>query len=274
MWGYKKGTEIINQKPKIKEIVFSISHFSLLSFCILCFTNCAATPDVLKTERAELWNCNSDIIALIQRRSEDLKTLKGTAHVAVNFADGKELSGRAVVLVKRPNLFRLEVLGPFNQTIAVVTYNGKSLSLFSFQENKLYKDYPSPIDAFRLPQYFLGLPAADISQELGVISQHENAASISQLSTPCLIKLETENILINREGAIQEITLPASGLTEKAYTIRASMNSYKEVNDLIFPFAISINNESANISIRYEDIELNQHISEDLFDLQYMEERK
>lgn len=244
---------------------FAIIYCLLPITCCLFFTGCASlTPLVPPFAKggakiSDEQNVCPDpaIIASLQKKSEILQTLKGSAQIKATFKDGREITGRAAVIVKRPDRFRLEIAGPFNQTAFIITYNGKNLSLFSFQENKLYTDYPLPVEASRLPQYLLGLPSSKNSgQEAGGINSGD------------------EQVLINRECNIKEIAL--SGVKDDVRLIdphtkdfgagvKVSMDSYEEIDGFNFPFTISINNKGADIFIRYDHIELNRHISDDLF---------
>lgn len=173
----------------------------LLVVCCLFFTGCASLPPPPTSPLA------------------DIQTLKGSAHVNIKFKDGREIAGIAAIIVKRPDRFRLEISGPFNQTAFIIIYNGEKMSLFSFQENKLYTDYPLPVEASRLPQYLLGLPAS------------------------------------KNNG-------------QEAEGIKVSMNSYEEIDGFNFPFAISINNKGVDIFIKYDNVQLNRQIEDDLFNWQ------
>lgn len=214
--------------------------------CCLVFTGCAFLPPHAQKVSDEQNVCpDPAIIASLQKKSEILQTLKGSAQVKTIFKDGREIAGRAVIIVKRPDRFRMEVSGPFNQTAFIIIYNGGKISLFSFQENKLYTDYPLQVETSRLPQYLLGLPSSKNSaQEAGGINSGD------------------EQVLINHECNIKEIAL--SGAKDAAH-LKVSMDSYEEIDGFNFPFTISISNKESDIFIRYEHIELNRRISDDLF---------
>jgi hypothetical protein len=158
-------------------------------------------------------------------------------------------------------------LGPFNQTIAVIVYNGTSLSFLSLKENRVYKDYLFPVEAYTLPQYLTGLPASGVrSQEAEAKSQEANHFPQALPNGQCVYtNFQDEQILINQEGNIKEIT--SSGVKNDVHPIKVFMGSYKKVDGFNLPFEISISNKSADIFIKYEHVELNQHVSEDLFDL-------
>jgi outer membrane lipoprotein-sorting protein len=217
---------------------------------------------------------DAPVIASLQKRSEELKTLQGTALIKMQFqGNRREIAGRAIVIIKRPDQFRFEILGPFNQISMIALYNGNSLSLLSFQENKVYRDYPFPIDVSMLPQYLMGLPAGEVRSQKPALegfnqgsearSQNENTHPLSL--SPCYVNSEDEQIFINHEGDIREIT--SSAIRDDSHTIKVSMGSYKEVDGFNIPFAISISSKASGFFIRYENVELNQHISNDLFNL-------
>ncbi len=69
--------------------------------------------------------------------------------------------------------------------------------------------------------------------------------------------------MVDEEGNIKDINLHGTG--DDAHPIKVSMDSYKDVDGLNFPFKISISNPAGSISVKYEGIELNQDISDDLF---------
>ena len=208
---------------------------------------------------------DAPVIISLQKRSEELKTLKGTALIKMQLqGNRREMAGRAIVIIKRPSQFRFEILGPFNQVSMIALYNGNRLSLLSFQENKVYRDYPFPINVSMFPQYLMGLPAGEVrSRKSEARSQNENTHPLSL--GPCYVNSEDEQIFINHEGDIREITSSAIG--DDSHTVKVSMGSYKEVDGFNIPFAISISSKASDFFIRYENIELNQHISNDLFNL-------
>lgn len=120
-------------------------------------------------------------------------------------------------------------------------------------------DYPLPVEASLFPQYLSGLPAA------GVRSRENNLQQTLSHGRCVYTNSGDEQILINHEGNIEEIILP--GAKGDIYPIKVSMDSYKETDGFNFPFVISLNNKKANILVRYDHIELNHDISDDLFNL-------
>lgn len=258
--------EILDSNPCTVLTVTTSNRANRIFYVICIFISIYATGCVSLTPRVQRISDEQNIcfdsasISLLQKKYENLKTLKGTALVKIASKDNRDMAGRAVIIVKRPDQFRLEVLGPFNQTIFLITYNKKNVSLFSFQENKVYRDYPLPADASLLPQYLSGLPAA------GAGSRGINNFQQTLPHGRCVYTNSgDEQILINDEGNIEEIIL--SGAKDDIYPIKVSMDSYKEIDGFNFPFVISLNNKKANILIRYDHIELNQDISDDLFNL-------
>ena len=257
----------------IKQLLFT-------AYCLVFVAGCASLPPAAPTlakDEAGVGKISDKLdacldtasIFLLQKKYENIKTLKGTALVKIvsklvpagsKQGDNRDMAGRAVIIIKRPDQFQLEILGPFNQTIFLITYNKKNVSLFSFQENKVYRDYPLPVEASLFPQYLSGLPAAGVGNR-----EINNLHPIPSHGRCVYTNSGDEQILINHEGNIEEITLP--GTRGDIYPIKVSMDSYKEIDGFNFPFAISLNNKKADILIRYDHIELNQDIPDDLFNL-------
>ena len=277
-----------HQLRKNRQVVLKL-YFLLFAV----FYGCA--PALISTKTiAEYDTCSGNLTALLQDRVDFLKTLKDTAKVELEFKDGKKLSGRAIVLVKRPDMFRLEILGPFNQAVALIIYREKTLSLLSFQENRLYRNYPLPMDVSALPQYLLGLPAKEVkSQEpapaglppngsIGGFKQAPdriNQGQGSELkshnknSALCMYHSGDEKIIIDEEGNIKDIILSGEETGGQGIDkIQVSMSVYNEIDGLNVPQVISIGNKSFSISLKYDQIELNQDISEDLFNMPSMPE--
>lgn len=230
-----------------------------ISSVFFSLTSCASLTPPSMPQLKQLSPCNAALAASLQKRSHELKTLKGTALVRINFKDGKEIAGRGMIVVKRPDKLRLEVVGPFNQITAVIIYDSRSLSFLSLRENRLYGDYPFPMEASRFPNYLAGLPAGEVK------SHDANHETGFLPSGPCSVNSEDEQIMINRTGNMKEIYI--SETRDEIHPINVSMDSYKEVDGFMFPFEISISNKEAHIFIRYTDVELNQQISDGLFSL-------
>lgn len=250
-------------------------HRGVIYLLFVNFAGCApasllsksAAPPPLEQNIAR---CHQDIISLIQKRSLCLQSIKAAARIEIKFKDGRELAGRGVIIVKRPDLFRLEILGPLSQTAAVMIYNRAGLSLFAFQENRLYKDYLPQIYASRLPQYLLGLPSSRNNvQEREIGPESESSPPSSPHNLCSYINSEGENIVADNEGRIKYIFFIPSEIAarDSGYRVRVSLDLYEEIDGFVSPSAISINDDAANISIRYDHIELNQHIPDNLFNL-------
>jgi hypothetical protein len=58
---------------------------------------------------------------------------------AVVELEKKDLRGRAVILVKSPDLVRIDILGPFNQISAVIVSDRTALTFYSNGELRSYK---------------------------------------------------------------------------------------------------------------------------------------
>jgi hypothetical protein len=77
-----------------------------------------------------------------ERLALERRSLRGRARIDVEGASGLQLFGRQVLVVERPARLRVEVLGLFDQALAVLTTDGDHFELFrsadlSFEEGPL-----------------------------------------------------------------------------------------------------------------------------------------
>lgn len=238
-----------------------------LSAVLAGLTSCASlfSPSIPPIGHPPKADCASARAASLQKKSRELSTLKGSAYIRINFKDGRETSGKGIIIVKRPDKIRLEILGPWNQIIAVMVYAGRKVSFLSFRENRLYRDYPFPMKVSLLPHYLLGLPA-------GELESHEpaNNEASGLPQGQCYINSKNERIEIDNEGNMKKIDILEA--RDDSPSIETFMDSYKDVDGFIFPFEISISNKEASIFIRYTDVELNRRILDELFSLPEQQE--
>lgn len=165
-------------------------------------------------------------------------SMRASATVELVMAGREPLKGRAIVLAKDPDLFRIEVRGPFNQTLALVTGNGRDVVFFS---NGTAKRGGFPLDASEAAGFLLGRP--------GVVAAKEGSG---------LRVVEEEN------GLITMVEKSAGN----AILFRVSFSDYKEMADAVFfPLTLTIETARERIGISYTSIELNPEMEENAFDL-------
>jgi hypothetical protein len=82
------------------------------------------------------------LLAAFEQAAEQRRALRGRARIEVEGGSGLRLSGRQILVAERPDRLRVEVLGLFDQALAVLTTDGDRFELFrsadlSFEEGPL-----------------------------------------------------------------------------------------------------------------------------------------
>jgi hypothetical protein len=82
------------------------------------------------------------LLDAFEREAGARRSLRGRARIEVDAGPGLRLTGRQVLVAERPGRLRVEVLGLFDQALAVLTTDGERFELFraadlSFEEGPL-----------------------------------------------------------------------------------------------------------------------------------------
>src|SRR3990172_460284 len=82
------------------------------------------------------------LLDAFERSAEARRSLRGRARIQVEGGSGMNLAGRQILVAERPARLRIEVLGLFDQALAVLTTVGERFELFrsadlSFEEGEL-----------------------------------------------------------------------------------------------------------------------------------------
>src|SRR5512139_2216463 len=70
------------------------------------------------------------LLDAFERAAQERRALRGRARIDVEGDSGLRLSGRQVIVAERPTHLRVEVLGLFDQALAVLTTDGDRFELF------------------------------------------------------------------------------------------------------------------------------------------------
>lgn len=165
-----------------------------------------------------------------------------SAQAIVELRRGFAVSGKATVLARSPDLFRIEVAGPFGQPLAVISGDDKSLVIANMGKTDAYDwedpDLPYPFDSKELVSVLLGDGAVkdhgDVSY--GVTGARGSAVVITKL----------------REGAP---------------VFRISLDDFREVSGKRLPFRIKIEDDKSAIQIRYTSVDVDPVIKDSAFGL-------
>lgn len=239
----------------------------LLLFTVHCslftvITGCAAqqkihTPVSLPDK--------SQLISHLKERSS-VKTLKAIGSVEISSGDGYQYSSKVIIAAKSPDLFRIEFLNILNQPSAILTNNGKEHLLY--YSGKIYTadTFPQsfPIkDLQYLSFYIIGwsyMPAENIS-----------GISIDNEKNLYVIDMNADNNLLHRIWLSPDdyaITRREVYNRDGKSIITMVFEGYRAAGDGKFPSSIKITAVPLNINIRYERVELNKDVDDELFFLQ------
>lgn len=161
------------------------------------------------------------------------------AEAVVRFDHEKSAKGRALIVVKRPDKFRIEVSGPLGSTAAVLISDGSRLYLYS--EGRL-RSYPVGKQGAGLP-YSFG-PAELVSFLLGTVpgeGTYLRKTDGSGLSA--LVKLVKGK--------------PA---------VKVTLEERRNVDGASLPFEITVEDSERFLSVRYTRVEVNPEIGPRAFE--------
>jgi hypothetical protein len=99
------------------------------------------TPAALRPLRADDPRPGA-LLAAFEKAADERRALRGRARIDVEGGPGGTLGGRQILVAERPDRLRVEVLGLFDQALAVLTTDGDRFELFrasdlSFEQGEL-----------------------------------------------------------------------------------------------------------------------------------------
>lgn len=162
------------------------------------------------------------------------------AEATVELKKGSVLTGRAIIQVKTPASFRIEVFGPFGSTAALFASDGRVLTVFSREESKSYRwddpALPYPFTSEDVVAFLLG---ADVAKRAG----------------------RSDIVALDGGGRAVKFTKFSDGKE----VFSASMSDFRDAGGALLPFSVSIENAFEGILIEYSNIEVNPDIRDDIF---------
>lgn len=244
------------------------SHVLLFTVFAIYLAGCASGRHDLKP--SETLPKADEILKGLENVRERVNSLKGLASVKV-VAGGNGANVKEVVVVKRPGKMRLETIGIFGSPLLIMATDGPSLAMHMPAENRFFRkelsseDVPFPFNilaAGEIADIFLGsTPVVRYSSSQIEYSDEGNYLLILGSSDSLkkqAISMEAGTLLLLRS----EIT---DG--ERGIDVSVSYSDYQDISGIPFPKEIKIETSpnQGSLLIRYEDIELNSEINDDLF---------
>lgn len=164
------------------------------------------------------------------------------AEAVVEIKKSIMLRGKAHISAEAPGSFRIEVLGPFNATMALIISDGKTLYVFSGTEEKEYlwndPSFPYSFSAEDVVSSLLGGP----SQNPGSIEKSDYAVS---------------------SGKDGFVTL--TRMKDGKPVLTVALSDFRVVSGARLPFDIQIEDRRGTLRIRYSSVEVDPAFSPDSF---------
>jgi hypothetical protein len=174
-----------------------------------------------------------------------LKTLRARAVASIAIADGKTLSGKAVVLAERPARFRIEFFGPLGVSTALVIGGNDGLYVFADgREQRLgygEKKPFYPLEARAVVSLLFGENFEGLSGDYEVSTDNGRVKSIVHRGW-------------GKDNGL------ANGLAVR-------FDDFRPVGEADLPFDIEIETRAGAVFINYTSMEINPELDETLFTL-------
>lgn len=154
---------------------------------------------------------------------------------------GISMSGRAKITAQRPASFRIEVSGPFGQTMALLISDGESFYVFSNgTEETMRWDDPLMPYPFR-------------PQEL--VSVLTGAAE----------SVATEGAAVSKDSKGRVTRLGVTGTDGMPFEI--TLGDFRDINGVTLPFNIRLAKGIEELIIRYSSVEINPALASEPFQI-------
>jgi outer membrane lipoprotein-sorting protein len=259
----------------------AVFYFCLLpfAFCLL-LSSCAKKlpplpPPIMPSSiPAEL--STEALYQLIKQRVNAFQNFRGVAKTRL-VSNKDRYRFTEVVVLEKPDLFRLETLGFLNQPALFVTSNGKSLALYSKRDQKYYSGLASQANLFKLTG--LNMTTADVVRVLsGNPPDLEKINSIQSTYLPDQKAYRIE--LISTKSQRKQLILVDA--TTKALSqvetflfrdntllLKITWEDYRNANGYAIPGKIIIDKplDKTRVELTYKSFEVNQNLDSDLFSL-------
>lgn len=216
---------------------FAAKNLFLILACLCVIIGCAgvkpAAPVIEPTPAASIESLKAGGVVTVKR--------------------GISLTGRATVLVQRPASFRIEVSGPFGQTVALLISDGETFYIYSNGEEQAMRWddplMPYPVKAAELVSLMTGAAGLTAAGKVAQSTDMEGAA------------IEIEKTGSFEEGTVKKIekTGPDGAPFEVV------LSDYRIDSGISVPFNIKLIRGIEELTIKYSTVEINAAIPPDAF---------
>jgi hypothetical protein len=214
------------------------------------------------------------LLDAFERSALERRSLRGRARIDVQGAEGVRLSGRQVVVAERPTRLRVEVLGLFDQALAVLTTDGDHFELFrsadlSFEEGPLRPEilWEEARIALR-PEEAIGLLLGAPLPEPGLVPVRAEGSEDGSVRVSLAAPggEERRRLGFDAEGRLLRVEVLAE---DGGVLWIAGFGRYAPVGGVPFAHAISlyVAEGDTRAEIRLRDVELNPALPAGIFSI-------
>lgn len=155
------------------------------------------------------------------------------------------IAGRASILASAPGSFRIEVFGPFGQTMMLMASDGERLYISSEGKTNEFlwgdPDIPYSFEAGEALSFLTGSPGfAKAAGRAGVVETRDDW------------------------GRLKEYVKAPEG----ERSLKVTLGAYRDINGAHIPFFIKIEDGRRDLTIKYTEVEVNTSLEEGLFSLE------
>lgn len=267
----KQGSVVSGQgsvRNKKKNSLRLTPHVLLLTVFAIYLAGCASGQHGLKAR--EPLPKTDEILKGLEIAHERVNSLKGLANVnAVASDNGANV--KEVMVVKRPGKLRFETIGLFGSPILVMATDGLMLTMHMPAENRFSRRELSSA-AIPFPFNLLGAgEVADIFLGSTPVVQYSSSRIEYSDNGNYLLTLGSSDGLKKQVISLEAGTLRLMRSEikdgERGIDVSINYSDYQDVSGISFPKEIKVKSSPNpnSLIIRYEDIELNPEIDDDLF---------
>ena len=260
---------------KVSKIV-SLLFLFFSPLILIPFSGCSTGKVLIKKpENLETLQDISFLKKSLEEKTDRLKSLKGIAKIKLK-TDKKENSFNAVIVLKNPDFLRIEILGPFNQLIALISSDGKNIYQADLKNSRMIitpvskssseKFFGIPLLPEEILEIITGSIKTNINNNIEVKFDKDN--KIYVLTQTSVSDNLIKKYLINMLN-LDTLRIDASDKDGNS-VYEADYSDYQETGNCSVPKKIVCNYHLKNIliDINFKDISLNTEAPLQLFSLE------
>lgn len=249
--------------------IVSVAPIRLLLYLYLLFLLIGCAKEVVTLEPADM--PASVVVEHLEKGKEQLRSFRAVGSIQVK-GEKERWSGRAFFLAQIPSSLRLEVLSFFGQPVVYAASDGYTFLIWEVGNNRAYQGLAATGTLSRLIKF----PLHD--QEAVLLLA--GFVPIGQQAEQKLFKLpDQEGMLLQLEDTSLQLTQKVWLQGESVVTTRierlrggkreleATFSDFMAIEGWFYPKTIVIEGAKTRVTIRYEQISINENLDQSIFHL-------